>query len=788
MWAKILACVLLAEAVSCQVEIDQTRRLRFRRPRPKLVEVENPDGELEGSPVPLLRTEESSQVFTRPKSGNDALNALIATAQKELDIQEVPTTAPLQLPVQQASEPESNVVLTNQLVGGRRRVPIPRRNNNNRPRPQPQQQQAVDVDVDGEVPRGRPRPIQRDEPTATLERYSHNNDDGSFTFGYVGADGSFREETRGVDCITRGKYGYIDPDGVKREYTYTSGLPCEIGEDNENELDGEPIIEDTIAPGDRFRQTQNEQLSEDQIPNAVKRQRIRQQANRVQQQEAAKASPEQSAFENFGVGTTAPQRQQVRPTSNANRGSALNNLINIADGSQPASRPTIRRPTAQAARPVAPSNPGSFDFDSELEGFTLNRPSLTFEQNRGQGESSAPQNTFKSELVFDQNSGTFQTQLKQNIQGGDQLNLRNNAAPFGVTPAPSSTINEQDFTLTTRGRPTTAVTPRPTSFAPTPTPAVPSRVVPAGTFKFDFEPLNIPTGPLPSPTTPAPRPTVALGTTPNSPSPRPTTVRLPAPTQPARIPTTPAAPRPITQAARRPAPAAPQSVPRPQPSAFPPRPQAAGPPRSSPNPQNTFFVFQPFNQPGAPAPQPQPASSPFNTPVNPNAFQIRQPPPGRPQTFFPGQLPVPQSQPAAGAPQPNAVRPAVPAPPQSAPRPAQPPAFRPPPVPAPTPFQQRPQSSPQLQFGFQPVPQQSQPGRPVPFTAFGAGAPRPQQLGVPPQQQQQFRAQPQLGVPPQLQRPVQGGPPPPQQARFAPQTFFPGQQPGRPLPGQLRGA
>ena len=31
----------------------QVRKLRFRRPRPKLIDVENPDGDLKGSPVEL---------------------------------------------------------------------------------------------------------------------------------------------------------------------------------------------------------------------------------------------------------------------------------------------------------------------------------------------------------------------------------------------------------------------------------------------------------------------------------------------------------------------------------------------------------------------------------------------------------------------------------------------------------------------------------------------------------------------------------------------------------------
>jgi len=37
----------------------------------------------------------------------------------------------------------------------------------------------------------------------------------------------FQEETIGIDCVTHGKYGYIDPTGEVREYTYTSGSRCD---------------------------------------------------------------------------------------------------------------------------------------------------------------------------------------------------------------------------------------------------------------------------------------------------------------------------------------------------------------------------------------------------------------------------------------------------------------------------------------------------------------------------------------------------------------------------------
>uniref|UniRef100_A0AAG5DU78 Uncharacterized protein n=1 Tax=Anopheles atroparvus TaxID=41427 RepID=A0AAG5DU78_ANOAO len=72
-----------------------------------------------------------------------------------------------------------------------------------------------------------PAAESRAPPVQTIRNYSKVNDDGSFTFGYEAADGSFKEETRGTDCVVRGKYGYVDPDGNKREFTYVSGNPCD---------------------------------------------------------------------------------------------------------------------------------------------------------------------------------------------------------------------------------------------------------------------------------------------------------------------------------------------------------------------------------------------------------------------------------------------------------------------------------------------------------------------------------------------------------------------------------
>ncbi|XP_041984330.1 protein PRRC2A-like [Aricia agestis] len=78
-------------------------------------------------------------------------------------------------------------------------------------------------------------------PVQTIRNYNKVNDDGSFTFGYEAADGSFKEETRGTDCVVRGKYGYVDPDGNKREFTYVSGNPCDPNKpDDEEQEPGAP--------------------------------------------------------------------------------------------------------------------------------------------------------------------------------------------------------------------------------------------------------------------------------------------------------------------------------------------------------------------------------------------------------------------------------------------------------------------------------------------------------------------------------------------------------------------
>ncbi|KAK2588274.1 hypothetical protein KPH14_004297 [Odynerus spinipes] len=71
-----------------------------------------------------------------------------------------------------------------------------------------------------------------------IRRYRNDNDDGSITWGFENDDGSYKEELIGTDCITRGKYGYVDPDGLRREYTYETGIKCDEEQKEEEEQNG----------------------------------------------------------------------------------------------------------------------------------------------------------------------------------------------------------------------------------------------------------------------------------------------------------------------------------------------------------------------------------------------------------------------------------------------------------------------------------------------------------------------------------------------------------------------
>lgn len=60
----------------------------------------------------------------------------------------------------------------------------------------------------------------KQEPIAILKQINKHNEDGSYTYGYEGADGSFKIETKSANGEVKGKYGYVDESGKVKVVEY----------------------------------------------------------------------------------------------------------------------------------------------------------------------------------------------------------------------------------------------------------------------------------------------------------------------------------------------------------------------------------------------------------------------------------------------------------------------------------------------------------------------------------------------------------------------------------------
>lgn len=61
---------------------------------------------------------------------------------------------------------------------------------------------------------------QNTTPVPILKQINRHNEDGSYSYGYEAADGSFKIETKSANGEVKGKYGYVDADGNIREISY----------------------------------------------------------------------------------------------------------------------------------------------------------------------------------------------------------------------------------------------------------------------------------------------------------------------------------------------------------------------------------------------------------------------------------------------------------------------------------------------------------------------------------------------------------------------------------------
>nr|XP_018897357.1 PREDICTED: vegetative cell wall protein gp1-like [Bemisia tabaci] len=289
------------------------------------------------------------------------------------------------------------------------------------------------------APASLPTPRSKSEPRAppvqTIRNYNKLNDDGSFTFGYEAADGSFKEETRGTDCVVRGKYGYIDPDGNKREFTYVSGNPCDPNAVNQEDEE----LNSNQASGERENIPEN-------IPQRPIRPLKKRPTTTLFQADYNPAEEQENAP------TPAPRPGYVRPFPGFNQ---------IDDDIQPAilraarPKPTNPAPTqpqpvrssVRILRPTTPELPAttfrpqllhsepqpqffqtkstigsspspttpSPNFDSNFKNFQLENNVVGGPKPQAPGKPAGSNPLYSTELVFDPATGQYQTVLFQSI-------------------------------------------------------------------------------------------------------------------------------------------------------------------------------------------------------------------------------------------------------------------------------------------------------------------------------------------------------------------------------------
>merc|ERR1712227_94114 len=107
-----------------------------------------------------------------------------------------------------------------------------------------------------------PSPTVSTTPVPILRYVDTQNIDGSYTYGYEAADGTYKLETRYTDGRVKGKYGYIDPDGNLREASYGA----EAGRGFEPQIEGLELPPPVTTPEEAFNEIL-EQVPQKQFQN-----------------------------------------------------------------------------------------------------------------------------------------------------------------------------------------------------------------------------------------------------------------------------------------------------------------------------------------------------------------------------------------------------------------------------------------------------------------------------------------------------------------------------------------
>lgn len=165
-------------------------------------------------------------------------------------------------------------------------------------------------------------------------RYRHN-EDGSYTYGYEGSDGSFKIETKTTTGEVSGKYGYVDDSGKLRVVEYGA-----------NKFGFQPAGDGITVPPPTLVELsrEEEELEEQPAPRPVKR--------------PSSGKPQKPMFSQQ---QQPQQQQQPMPVQNAVRPFAADFDEGGSAGWTVQSKPTRPQSSISASRPAkSPPVSGAF--------------------------------------------------------------------------------------------------------------------------------------------------------------------------------------------------------------------------------------------------------------------------------------------------------------------------------------------------------------------------------------------------------------------------------------------
>ena len=205
---------------------------------------------------------------------------------------------------------------------------------------------------------------------AILKQINDVNDDGSYTFGYEAADGTFKVETRDVDGNVKGKYGYLDEFGVLKTVEYNAGKT--EGFTAQGDHLPEPVAPLPVAPVAPVPAAPAPQSFNRFAPQPSAPQQFAPQQFTPQQFAPQQFSPQQFAPQQFAPQQFAPQQfapQQFAPQASPQFASQLNNPNFASVRAPPAPVPQtfngFAAPQQFQGFPQAPVNSVSNNIDNE---------------------------------------------------------------------------------------------------------------------------------------------------------------------------------------------------------------------------------------------------------------------------------------------------------------------------------------------------------------------------------------------------------------------------------------